>query len=249
MRFPLPLLAALLGLLVAGLPAARGQQLAPGGMLAPPPNNPPVFTVPVNGTATIRYKSFEGGFYALEADEGLGNFDPLDRLPADFEHDGLRVRFAGRIRFDYASTHQFGQILELTSLTKLMPFAGAYAGTVRRLTADGQRQDSYLRLLVSEDGTVFGTLGLFLPGRLSPLYLLGKVDQNGAATFKTRIADPSGSELILPDPDAEKMPLLFLRDGRVLGGALDRNGVSLTLRAQLLPPNSGPPVPPPGTGF
>ena len=68
----------------------------------------------VSGTGTIHYKSFEGGFYAIDADNGNA-YDPTTLAP-EFSKDGLRVHFEGtprpekgsipRLRHDYRH-HQY----------------------------------------------------------------------------------------------------------------------------------------------
>jgi hypothetical protein len=74
-------------------------------------------TQPTNPTATdgvVHFQSLEGGFYSITSDEGR-HFDPLN-LPAEFQRDGLPVRFSGRVRTDLGSTHMYGEILELTEI-------------------------------------------------------------------------------------------------------------------------------------
>ena len=64
--------------------------------------------------AVVSYKSFEGGFYALDATDGR-HFDPLN-LPEAYQRDGLAVRFAGAVRSDLASYHMYGSIVQLTRI-------------------------------------------------------------------------------------------------------------------------------------
>lgn len=73
-------------------------------------------TVKVNGT--IRFMSFEGGFWAVRGDDSL-TYDPMNGIPAAFQVEGLRVRMEARLRSDMASVHMAGPIVEIISLKKL----------------------------------------------------------------------------------------------------------------------------------
>jgi len=72
-------------------------------------------TISFNGT--VSYKEFEGGFFAIDADDGH-NYDPTD-LPEQFAVNGLRVAVTGRIRDDLASVHGYGPIIDIVSITTL----------------------------------------------------------------------------------------------------------------------------------
>ena len=69
------------------------------------------------GGATVVYIALEGGFYGL-IDANDAHFDPIN-LPVEFQQEGLRVRFTGKIRNDLASIHQWGMIIEVTSISLL----------------------------------------------------------------------------------------------------------------------------------
>ena len=69
----------------------------------------------VDTDGVVRFVSLEGGFYSLESAQG--KFDPMN-LPADYQQDGLRVHFRGTVRRDMASTHMYGQILELSDIRR-----------------------------------------------------------------------------------------------------------------------------------
>ena len=62
-------------------------------------------------TGTMRYLDFEGGFYGIVADDSE-HYDPIN-LPEEFETDGLRVRFDGKIRDDIFGIHMWGRYIEL----------------------------------------------------------------------------------------------------------------------------------------
>lgn len=64
----------------------------------------------VQGTGTIIYLSFEGGFYGIMSDEGNG-YDPVN-LPPEFEFVGLRVEFIGEV-LDLDSIHMWGIIIRI----------------------------------------------------------------------------------------------------------------------------------------
>jgi hypothetical protein len=91
--------------LIAALPACR-HAVAPGD-----PN-----LVDVNGT--VRFMTFEGGFWAIRGDDNV-TYDPLDGLPPVFQSEGLRVRIEARRRNDMASVHMAGPIVEILSITRL----------------------------------------------------------------------------------------------------------------------------------
>jgi hypothetical protein len=67
----------------------------------------------VQGTGTIIYLSFEGGFYGIVSDDGNG-YDPIN-LPPKFEIVGLRVEFVGEV-LDLYSIHMWGIIIRILSI-------------------------------------------------------------------------------------------------------------------------------------
>jgi hypothetical protein len=78
------------------------------------PDDPNV--VRVNGT--VRYMSFEGGFWVVRGDDGV-SYDPIGGLPAAFQVEGLRVRLEARRRDDMASFHMAGPIVEIIRIARL----------------------------------------------------------------------------------------------------------------------------------
>jgi hypothetical protein len=78
------------------------------------PNDPNL--VVVNGT--VRFMTFEGGFWAIRGDDNV-TYDPLGGLPAAFQLEGLRVRIEARRRNDMASIHMAGPIVEIISINRL----------------------------------------------------------------------------------------------------------------------------------
>jgi len=70
----------------------------------------------IHGKGTVRYLSFEGGFYGIVGDDGK-NYDPTN-MPQEFKADGLRVQFTANLT-DHASYHMWGYVVKLISIEKL----------------------------------------------------------------------------------------------------------------------------------
>lgn len=70
----------------------------------------------VSGTGTVRWYDLEGGFYAIDGSDGT-TYDPM-HIPADFQQDGLGVRFEATLRDDLASTHMVGPVIEIRSIDR-----------------------------------------------------------------------------------------------------------------------------------
>jgi len=88
----------------------------------PEPNEPPSIDIPAippkdtfEITGTVVYKSIEGGFYAIDADDGR-KYDPIN-LPENFRKDGLKVKLTARLKRDAVSFHMYGSIIEVVSIT------------------------------------------------------------------------------------------------------------------------------------
>ena len=69
-------------------------------------------------TGTVRFFTLEGGFWAIAADDNV-TYDPMTPLRAEFQRDGLRVRFEAKIRSDVGGTHMVGPIVEIIQIEKL----------------------------------------------------------------------------------------------------------------------------------
>ena len=81
----------------------------------PSPAMPP--TVPADSfeiVGTVVHKAIEGGFYAIDGDNGR-KYDPIN-LPKSFRRDGLRVRVTARRRRDAMSLHMYGAIIEIVNI-------------------------------------------------------------------------------------------------------------------------------------
>lgn len=66
---------------------------------------------------TVKYLSFEGGFYGIVGDDGR-HYDPLN-MPQEFRVDGLRVRFTAN-KTGNVSVHMWGHVVKLDSIEKLL---------------------------------------------------------------------------------------------------------------------------------
>jgi len=77
----------------------------------------------VEGTGTIVWNDFEGGFYGIIADAPMpkyptNNLDPT-YLPEEFREDGLRVWFKIRLRPDLWSFHMWGIIVDVLEIHEI----------------------------------------------------------------------------------------------------------------------------------
>ena len=81
----------------------------PSSEITPPP---PADSFEIVGT--VVYKSIEGGFYAIDGDNGI-KYDPIN-LTESFRKDGLRVKVTARPRTDAMSLHMYGAIIEVVNI-------------------------------------------------------------------------------------------------------------------------------------
>lgn len=72
-----------------------------------------------NVTGTVRFFSFEGGFYAIRGDDSV-TYDPTN-LATVFRRDGLHVKARLRVRKDLGNTHMAGPIVDILELSALDP--------------------------------------------------------------------------------------------------------------------------------
>ncbi len=73
---------------------------------------PPANSFEIVGTVT--YKNIEGGFYAIEGDDG-SKYDPVN-LPESFRKDGLKVKVTARLKTDAMSFHMYGSIIDIVNI-------------------------------------------------------------------------------------------------------------------------------------
>lgn len=95
--------------------APRGEMTQERTSTASAPDMPDTDTLTI--TATVVYKNLEGGFWALDADDGA-KYNPIN-LPETFQEDGLRVRAEVKPRPEIMSIHQYGMLVEIQSMVKL----------------------------------------------------------------------------------------------------------------------------------
>jgi glucose/arabinose dehydrogenase len=69
----------------------------------------------VSTTGTVHFYPLEGGFWAIQADDGT-IYDPMAGVAPAFQIDGLRVSFSGRLRPDLMSFHMVGPIIEIVQI-------------------------------------------------------------------------------------------------------------------------------------
>lgn len=67
----------------------------------------------IRTTGTVVYMDLEGGFYGIAGDDV--NYDPLN-LGEEFREDGLKVEFTAYLVEDMASSHMWGQLVEIRSI-------------------------------------------------------------------------------------------------------------------------------------
>jgi hypothetical protein len=73
---------------------------------------PPADSFEIVGTVT--YKNIEGGFYAIDGDDG-SKYDPVN-LPESFRKDGLKVKVTARLKTDAMSFHMYGSIIDIVNI-------------------------------------------------------------------------------------------------------------------------------------
>lgn len=69
----------------------------------------------LNITGTVVWKPLEGGFFAIDADDGKG-YDPIN-LPREYRTNGTRVRITAVERKDMASIHMYGTIIQIRTIS------------------------------------------------------------------------------------------------------------------------------------
>ena len=72
----------------------------------------PTDTVDLQGT--VVKKGLEGGFFAIESDDGRV-YEPIN-LPEHFKKDGLKVKVNAKLRNDMGSIHMVGDIIEIVDI-------------------------------------------------------------------------------------------------------------------------------------
>jgi hypothetical protein len=81
------------------------------------PVTPSVLDV-VRVDGTVRFMTFEGGFWAVRGDDNM-TYDPVSGLPAAFQIDGLRVRLQAKRLSDTGTIHMAGPVVEIITISRL----------------------------------------------------------------------------------------------------------------------------------
>ena len=82
-----------------------------------PPSSDSMLALPADSfeiVGTVTYKNIEGGFYAIDGDNGR-KYDPIN-LPESFRKDGLKVNVTARLKKDAMSFHMYGEIIEVVNI-------------------------------------------------------------------------------------------------------------------------------------
>lgn len=72
-----------------------------------------------SGTGTIKYMTFEDGFYIIASDRGEAYDLINDEDYPSFLKDGLRVRFCVKVPEEWVSFHECGNPAEILSIGEL----------------------------------------------------------------------------------------------------------------------------------
>ncbi|MDF1553994.1 MAG: hypothetical protein P1P84_13070 [Deferrisomatales bacterium] len=91
----------------AAQPSPRGEPAAAAGAPAAPADLLEI-------VGTVAYKDLEGGFYAIDGDDGE-KYDPIN-LPEAFRKDGLRVKATARLKPEMMGFHMYGAIVEIVEI-------------------------------------------------------------------------------------------------------------------------------------
>ena len=71
----------------------------------------------IQGSGTIQFNDFEGGFYGIVGDDD-NYYDPIN-LPLEFKEDGIRVKYSLKILENQESIHQWGTMVEIIKIEKI----------------------------------------------------------------------------------------------------------------------------------
>jgi hypothetical protein len=147
--------AATAGLLLCALQACGGPVGGAGGQ-------PPADTTPtavshndIHVVGVIRHSDLEGGYYAIEAPDGI-SYDPTN-LALEFRQDGLPIEADLRRRDDMAGIHMRGPIVEVIRIRARSGQAGsplpAFANRAWKVAASSGVERGTLYVFLG-DGTL-----------------------------------------------------------------------------------------------
>lgn len=71
----------------------------------------------ISAQGTVQYIELEGGFWGIIGADGK-HYDVVN-LPKEFQQQGLRVKFTGRVNPSRISSHMWGVIVEIVSIEML----------------------------------------------------------------------------------------------------------------------------------
>lgn len=104
-----------------GTAARLGSLLLVVGLVASAcasPSSPDFPPDAIRVVGTVRYSTIEGGFWAVQGDDGV-TYDPMNGVPPAFQTEGLRVVLIAIVRTDVASVHMVGPIVEILHIQRL----------------------------------------------------------------------------------------------------------------------------------
>jgi len=113
-----PILTLILGLtLAAGLAGCSASDQAPE-TAADSLDSAQQSDQTVTGTGTISFVDIEGGFFAIQSDDGA-KYDPTGSLDKDFQKDGLRVRFSLQPKEGVMTTRMWGTPVDVEEIERI----------------------------------------------------------------------------------------------------------------------------------
>ena len=80
--------------------------------LAETPASPSVDAFEITGT--VVYRDIEGGFYAIDAEDG-SKYEPMN-LPESFRKDGLKVKVTAQLKTDVMGFYMYGSVIEVVDI-------------------------------------------------------------------------------------------------------------------------------------
>lgn len=79
------------------------------------PTAPEVPSGAIQIAGTVRYFTLEGGFWAVQGDDGVA-YDPMNGLAPAFQRENLKVTLVAKVRNDMSGFHMVGPIVEVLSI-------------------------------------------------------------------------------------------------------------------------------------
>jgi hypothetical protein len=79
------------------------------------PIAPEIPTGAIQITGTVRYFTIEGGFWAVQGEDGV-TYDPMNGVPPAFQRENLKVTVVAKVRNDMGGIHMVGPIIEVLSI-------------------------------------------------------------------------------------------------------------------------------------